>query len=283
MVNIGWCFSLFRTGVIGVLLAHLGGGCISSPSYHIGVLVGSYKARPFPLVRYWAEYSQKEFTENIINAPIMGVPAIVPIGYLGDLITDVACFPIDLPLSWFSSEPKVNVRPYKDGKYTVEISDIRNVELHWDFSRCEGLVPIDIHIEQGELLVRLVDEHSHVTELHVGAKETRYVKYDIDGRQYAGQITASNGLWRLICYPPIAGLPPFFPVAMINKEFSYPSAEVRLQPDGEKDKLGWRTFIPWGVSYGIRFIPSKDFVGEVNYQGKSIHNVIFDAPQWHFF
>lgn len=283
MVNIGWCFSLFRTGVMGVLLAHLGGGCISSPSYHIGVLVGSYKARPFPLVRYWAEYSQKELTENVINVPMIGVPATVPIGYLGDLITDVVCFPIDFPLSWFSSEPKVDVRLYKDDKYTITVSDIRNVELHWDISRAKGRIPITVCIKQGTLLVRIVDSNSRSICLQIGTDKTQYTEYDIDGRQRTQQMETPDGKWLLTCFPPVAPLPPAFPFGMIFEDVAYPPSMVSLRPWSETTAHEWSTSFPWGVSYGVRFIPSQDFVGEVNYQGKSIHNVIFDAPQWHFF
>ena len=92
-----------------------------------------------------------------------------------------------------------------------------------------------------------------------------------------------DGKWLLTCFPPVAPLPPAFPFGMIFEDVAYPPSMVSLRPWSETTAHEWSTSFPWGVSYGVRFIPSQDFVGEVNYQGKSIHNVIFDAPQWHFF
>lgn len=281
-MNFHWRWR-FHAYVMVLLLLCFGGGCVSSPSYHIGVLIGSYKARPFPLVRYWAEYSHEEFTGNVLHVPIVGFPGIVPFGYLGDVITDVVCLPIDIPLSWFSSEPKVDVRPYKDDKYTITVSDIRNVEVHWDDSRTKGRIPIDVCVKQGTLLVRIVDSNSRSIDLHIGTDKTQYIEYDIDGRQRIQQIKTSDGKWLLTCFPPVAFFPPMFLFGMISEELAYPPSMVSLRPLSEGTVHDWSTFVPWGVSYGIRFIPSQDFVGEVNYQGKSIHNVIFNTPQWHWF
>lgn len=294
----------FETYVMVVLCLCFGGGCVSSPSYHIGVLVGSYKARPLPLVRYWAEYSRKEFTENIVYAPLVGVPGIVPVGYLGDVITDVVCLPADLILCWFSSEPKVDIRPYKgdkytqrraggkahgvnirphkDDKYTIEVSDIRNVELHWDLSRTTGRVPIAICVKQGTLLVRIVDSESRSIDLQIGTDETQYIESKIDGRQRTQQMKTPDGKWLLTCFPPVPMLPPAFPFGVFFDDLAYPPSMVSLRPWSEATAHAWRTSFPWGVSYGVRFIPSSDFVGEVTYQGKSINNIIFNTPQWHW-
>lgn len=272
--------------VIGALLLFLGGGCISSPSYHVGVLLGHFKARPFPLIRYWAEFSEEEFRGDLVNVPIVGVPGTIPVGYMADAITDVVCFPIDWPLSWFASNPKVELVPVENGQYEVQISDICNTELHWDITQCAGAVPVTIQVKQGTLRIQLVDGSKLPIEISVGQSDGVF-NYRDGTRRHPN---TTNGRWTLFCCPPTNGLLPWLVVHLLlcndltGKQRSYfPDSRVSLFPSSQRRDESAFANIPFDVSYRVLFIPSVDFLGEVTYQGKPIRSVTLSAPTRRWF
>lgn len=275
-------FHWWRKGwLIGIFLLFFGSGCISSPSYHVGVLLGHFKARPFPLLRYWAEFSREEFRGDILNGPIVGVPGTVPVGYMADAITDVLFFPIDWPLSWFASDPKVEILPVEDGQYEVQISDIRNTEVHQDRTRCTGAVPVTIQVKQGTLQIRLVAGSEPPVEMSVGQTDGVF-KYR-DGRRR--HLNTTDRRWTLLCCPPMNVKSPWLVVHLyLNGETSYfPDSRVSLFPSSQGLDEGAFANVPFDVSYRVLFIPSADFLGEVTYQGKPIRSVSLSAPTRRWF
>ena len=82
-------------------------GCIpvSSPQYHVDMYCGRSECKTFPLARYWffSWGTWRNFRDNLLFVPF-GIPFAFPFGISVDILTDVALFPLDLPLAFFLGE-----------------------------------------------------------------------------------------------------------------------------------------------------------------------------------
>lgn len=276
--------------ILAVPLLFSLGGCIASGTYHVQMLMGLRPARPYPLIRYWAEFSSEEFHDDILAVPFFGVPCIVPIGYVGDLLIDTLFFPIDLPLSFFASDPVARCVPLEEGVQRLEVS-VPTIPIHCDLSRRQGIVSLEIEVQQGSLEI-LLDGKEYAPNwitLSPGACTYSFCDGWSNRVKVLSDETISHKRWTLTCYPPASLMPTYFLPALLGGDeapwvdrvtaFQLCPANLPVKQLSEsiydRDRKVARRYAEVTDYKRLRFVPSEDFVGHVTWEGEPISEVVF--------
>lgn len=262
---------VLRMLFIGVFAMVFCSGCIFSDWYHIQMLLGNTEPRPFPMIRFWSEYSSENFKSNVLHVPF-AVPFIVPIGYVGDLCFDTLFFPIDRGLSYFSTEPTTKVESCRNGRYTITVQTER-AQFHEDESLLKGCVPLTVYVQSGGLSITMRAGTEEKSTILITPQ--RIISTRRGGYTECKAISQSQPLV-LMCQPPHYGIPvPLLPSLL---------APYKAAPD-----VGLSISTEEGVLHGvghavsmyrqslclITITPSSDFVGECSYNGMPITEVRF--------
>ena len=255
-----------------IVILCLLGGCMFSPWYHIQVLIGNAEPRPFPIIRYWSEYSAKDFHDNVMAVPLVGVPGIVPIGYVGDLCLDTLFFPIDWVVSYFSADPTIEVEPCRSGRYAITVRT-GTAQLHEDEALFKGCVPLTVNVQSGVLRI----------EMRTGAEETHMVLITPQritstrrgGGTWCKEISPAQPL-TLMCRSPHYAIPaPLLP-SLLAPYNAAPDVSLSISTDkGTLYGVGaWMSMYRQRTCV-ITITPSSDFVGECSYNGMPVSEVNF--------
>ena len=263
---------VLRMLFIGVFAMVFCSGCISSDWYHVQMLLGNTEPRPFPIIRYWSEYSSENFKSNVLHVPFVGVPGIVPIGYVGDLCLDTLFFPIDWVVSCFSADPTIEVEPCRSGRYAITVRT-GTAQLHEDEALFKGCVPLTVNVQSGFLRI----------EMQTGAEETHMVLITpqrITSTRRGGYtrckaISQAQPLV-LMCQPPHYGIPtPLLP-SLLAPYNAAPDVELSISTEeGLLYGVGNAVSMYRQSLCLITITPSSDFVGECSYNGMPITEVRF--------
>lgn len=132
-------------------------GCLFSVRYHFQMLGGKTEAKLFPLTRYWCEVLSTDAGE-ILTVPLVGIPGIMPIGFLGDFIIDVLFFPIDLGMCYWTHPVKKHIISCED-ETLLNIHVVRS-QLHFNYNNVKDSEPITINVRTGLLNVDFEDAHT---------------------------------------------------------------------------------------------------------------------------
>ena len=251
----------------------LGGmvGCSFSDAYHLQVFIGNAEPRPYPMMRFYAEYSKEEFHDNVLAAPFVGVPGVIPFGYVMDLCWDTLFLPIDLTLNLFMCEPQTEVLLDENGKREIRVYTT-TAQLHHDKTQIKGCIPVEVHVEQGDLSIEMKTSSltNQITikpqEVIVTSKDRRGVKrYKVEGEAFI--------LW---CAPPYFASPPFLVFSLFSPQTEAPSVVYSLYQDVTKRPMvrSWMSMYKEKWSE-IKFIPSRNFVGTYSYKGQQVSKITF--------
>lgn len=275
-------------------------GCVSSVRYHVQSFFGERESRVFPLFRFWAEFSREDIKGDVLDVPLIGFPGYIPVGYCADILVDMVCFPVDLVLSFFTTEPRILEECIEDGKYRLEMH-FTGAQLHREAKFCRGVVPVSIRIERGCLSISSKTvEPLGLGKVHVS--QEKWVCFPGKIEQYRdeklirtliGSFNSEGGL-RLLCIPNYSRFPNMSYLNMITgiivnvgrfiQEPSllcaldtveiYSACEVILYHGGNIIDRMYN--VPLGrTPWFIYFSPSPDCVGDVTCHGKSIREIGF--------
>ena len=254
-----------------IVILCLLGGCMFSPWYHIQVLIGNAEPRPFPIIRYWSEYSSEDFNSEVLAVPF-AVPFMMPIGYIGDLCIDTLFFPIDWWLGRFSSESTIEVAPSPNERYTITVL-VRSAQLHEDDTLLKGCIPLTVHVQSGSLRITILTGAEEKSTMLITPQ--RVTLRCQEGYTQSKDIPSAQPLV-LKCQPP-------------NYGFPAPLLPSLLEPHNVAPVVGVSTYTEEGRLYEIKhgvsmykqstcvisITPSPDFVGECSYNGMPIAEVKF--------
>lgn len=262
---------VLRMLFVGVFATVFCSGCTFSDWYHIQMLLGNAEPRPFPIIRYWSEYSSENFASNVLHVPF-AVPLIVPIGYVGDLCFDTVFFPIDWGLSYFSAEPTTKVESCRNGRYTITVQT-EVAQLHEDESLLKGCVPLTVYVQSGALSITM----------RTGAEEKRTILITPQRiiLTYRGGNTECKAIPQaqplvLMCQPPHYGIPtPLLP-SLLAPYNAAPDVGLSISTEeGVLHGVGHAVAMYRQSLCLITITPSSDFVGECSYNGMPITEVRF--------
>ena len=242
-----------------------------SPWYHIQVLIGNAEPRPFPIIRYWSEYSSENFKSNVLHVPF-AVPFMVPIGYIGDLCLDTLFFPIDWGVSYFSADPTIEVEPCRSGRYAITVR-AGTAQLHEDEALFKGSVPLTVNVQSGFLRIEMRTE---AEETHmVLITPQRITSTRRGGGTWCKEISPAQPLI-LMCRSPHYAIPaPLLP-SLLAPYNAAPDVSLSISTDeGTLYGVGaWMSMYRQRTCV-IAITPSSDFVGECSYNGMPVSEVNF--------
>ena len=246
-------------------------GCSFSDAYHLQVFMGNAEPRPYPIIRFYAEYSKEEFHDNVLAAPMVGIPGIIPFGYAMDLCWDTLFLPIDLTLNLLGGDPQTEVQLDANGKREVCVYTT-TAQLHYDKTQIKGRIPVEIQVEQGWLSIEMKTSSltNKITikpqEVIVISKEGRVVKRN----------KADEGAFILCCTPPCFALPPFLVFSLFSPQADAPSVGCSLYQDLTKRSMAYSWMSMYKEKWSeIKFIPSHNFVGTCSYKGQQVSKITF--------
>lgn len=259
-----------------IAIGYIFGGCMLSPSYHMQMLIGKAEPRPFPIVRYWAEYSEEDFHDNVLAVPL-AVPFLIPIGYVGDFCWDTIFLPLDLPLSLLVSEPEIKMKACVNNRYAITVYTA-TAQLHEDESLLKGAIPISIQVKSGSLTIRISTRTRDEGSFLITSQEITYTEQDYYGKErieYAK--TSQSERIRFMCEPPQCSLEPLL-LSLLEPYNAAPRVFFSPSIENENRHLYRMTC---GVSMykekecimTIDFSP--DFLGECSYNGMPVSEVRF--------
>lgn len=247
---------------------------MSSIGHHVQVLIGNAEPLPFPIVRYWAEYSAKDFRDNILAVPLVGVPGIVPIGYIGDLCIDSFFSPIDLLLCYLSTGPNITVEQQADGRNIVYVRST-TAQMHHDKAFINGTIPLTINTEKGFLKIQIKSSSSVIT-FDIFSKEIKHCYMDYYGRIQRKTYSNDFKLLTLWCFPANTEMPVPLLLYILNPKdtspsvcFSFRNEQINLPYRGSRISLYNEKICT------VTITPSPDFVGECSYNGMAVSEVKF--------
>lgn len=257
--------------VIGALLVTLSNGCIMSDVHHARMLCGGCTPQPYPLIRYWAEYTEEDFSQNVLAVPFIGFPGVVPIGYCSDLLIDTFFFPIDFLLSCVISDFTVATQFSEGGYAEVEVKTTA-AQLHRDIRQCQCCIPIRVEVKQGTLTVLIDDEAQLIITPTYIYERTRNVL-----GEYAWQrIDIEANCFVLYCAPSVTEPVPL--IGVLSPQESFVAGHRFNLYECEMDISVWKEYTCVRPSNELSLIRSADFQGICNYKEMPIDRLTFVRP-----
>lgn len=257
-----------------IALGYTNVGCMFSIGYHAKMLLGDTAPRPFPIIRYWTEYSKETFCENVLNVPLVGIPGIIPIGYMGDALIDVIFLPIDIVLSTLISEPYVEVKQHATGDSVICLYS-SNTQVHYDKTLIKGAIPLKIDVKKGFLTLDVKTRSANIS-FHIYPKEIKLYYADYYGRVQCGIYSKELKPLTLWCFPKNTQMPlPLF-FSLINSKEISPTTSFSFMD--EQIDLPYRggNISQHNDNHCVMSITlSPDFLGECSYNGMSVSEIRF--------
>lgn len=246
-------------------------GCSFSDAYHLQVFMGNAEPRPYPMMRFYAEYSKDDFLDNVLALPMVGIPGVIPFGYVMDLCWDTLFLPIDLTLSLFMSEPQTEVLLDENGKCEIRVYTT-TAQLHRDKTQIKGRIPVEVHVEQGDLSIEMKTS-SLTSQMTIKPQEVIFTSKDCRGvKRYKVEEEAFI-LW---CAPPYFASPPFLVFSLFSPQTEAPSVVYSLYQDVTKRPMARSWMSMYKEKWcEIKFIPSRNFVGTYSYKGQQVSKITF--------
>lgn len=261
------CVSLF----VGALLVALSNGCMMSDIYHARMLCGGCTPRPYPLIRYWAEYTKEDFSRNILAVPFVGVPGIVPIGYCSDFLIDTLFFPIDFSLSCVISDFTVTTQSSGGEHMAVEVKATA-AQLHRDVRQCQCRVPIKIEVKKGSLTI-VIDNEALLIITPTNIYEN--TRTDLGTHRWQRVNAETNG-FVLYCTPAVTEPIPL--IGLLRPEESFVAGHRFNLYGFEMDMPVWKGYTRVRPSNELSLIRSENFQGICDYKELSIDRITFVQP-----
>lgn len=247
-------------------------GCLCSLGHHCDVLLGNCYPEPFPMIRYWGDYSKEEFFWDVVEAPFVGFPGVVPIGYSLDVVTDFIFFPLDVALWVFIEEPKWKVEENPEGKGYVLVSGKRSELKKGTPEELRGTFPLFVKVTQGALNV-WAHRPGFPQELVLRIEPQSIQFHQSDGMLQVKKVKFNEGQIILVV-PPWRSLPSPFPMIWMGyTEEKDVSLYLTLQ--GISSSRGIGAHINWESGMTLVLVPTEDFQGEAMVDGISISHIIF--------
>ena len=267
---------LYRVAILFLFVA-LGSanvGCMFSIGYHTEMLFGDVEPRPFPIIRYWSEYSAEEFHDNVLAVPLVGIPGVIPLGYIGDFCVDTIFFSLDFVLSILNSEPYIKVNQEEMGYNVIHLYS-GNTQIHYDEAFIKGAIPLKIDLKKGKVTIIIKTSSSNII-FHVYPREIRHFYKDYYGRTQSKIYSRDLTPLILWCFPKNSGMPQPLFLYLIDSEafspstsFSFTDEQINLPYQGARLSLyNEKTCI-------MKVIYSSDFEGECSYNGKPVSEIRF--------
>jgi hypothetical protein len=256
------------------------GGCFFSDTYHLQVMAGYTTPKPYPIIRFWAEYSAEEFHDNVLACPLVGIPGIVPIGYTVDLCLDTLFLPVDL--LWGCWTPEVEIQRIEREDGACVAVKTATASMSHDDRLLPACIPVKIDVQRGRLTVLIKHADRVVQTFNISPEEAAFTYWDYFRDEFRREKRALDGEdLVLYCCPIERRVDPLLMTLLRSVKFTNEwkgSTLVSLRDEATDKRIFWARRIGQEFAYDVAFVPSVDFEGSITYQGQEIRAVSFS---WH--
>lgn len=194
--------TIIRSAFTGSLLTLMvfGGGCMTSPAYHIEQWCGHWEPQVYPTTRVLLNRPQSDIG-YLVKWPIIGFPLTFPIGSVMDFAFDTLCFPVDgiqcifhdpAPIRWsFGETNLIVVCPPRKPVTTTGNITTRSGPLRIDLRVVHGSIRVAGRPAYPPNTDTRYDKPSYVSAWDIGLTNTMSIAIDPSKRETRKLIRAT--------------------------------------------------------------------------------------------